>query len=99
MLRYREEVGLLPVASEPGRHRQYDLHDLAAARFAAILESRYDVSPAALAFALRAIADPAVGADLTRLGELSGRISQATRVLDFDQEKAQRLLRRPITHR
>jgi DNA-binding transcriptional MerR regulator len=95
MLRYREQVGLLPPSSEPGRHRQYDGDDLAAARFAAALEARYDVSPASLAFALRAVAEPTVGADLTRLGELSGRISPATRALDFDQVKAQRLLAPP----
>ena len=95
MLRYRESLGLLPpAAQEPGRHRQYDEEDLAAAAWAATVERRYAVPPQALAFALRAVCDPAVAADVARLGELTGRLAGATRALDFDQVKAQRLLRR-----
>jgi MerR family copper efflux transcriptional regulator len=97
MLRYRERLGLLaPAADEPGRHRHYGAADLAAAGWAAVLEQRYDVSPAALAFALRVLSDPAAEADVRRLGDLTGRTT--ARALDFDQLKAQRLLRgRPAT--
>jgi hypothetical protein len=95
MLRYREGLGLLPPAAEaPGRHRQYDDGDLAAARWAAMVEQRYAVAPQALAFALRALTDPVVAADVRRLGELTGRGAATTRALDFDQVKAERLLRR-----
>ena len=91
MLRYRERLGLLvPAADEPGRHRHYGAADLAAAGWAAALEQRYEVSPAALAFALRVLSDPAAEADVRRLGDLTGRTT--TRALDFDQVKAQRLL-------
>ena len=93
MLRYREGLGLLPVAADaPGMHRQYHQPDLVAAAWAALVEQRYDVSPQALAFALRALADPAVAADVAELGRLTGRVSPPTRALDFDQLKAQRLL-------
>jgi len=94
MLRYREGLGLLPpAAAAPGRHRTYDDEDLAAAAWAATVEQRYGVSPQALAFALRTVSDPVVLADVRRLGELTARITPATRALDFDQLKAQRLLR------
>jgi DNA-binding transcriptional MerR regulator len=93
MLRYREALGLLPLAAEtPGRHRRYDDEDLAAVRWAALVEQRYGVSPRALAFALRSQTDPVVAADVRRLGELTGALAPATRALDFDQLKAQRLL-------
>ena len=93
MLRYREALGLLPAgANAPGMHRQYDGGDLAAAAWAAFVERRYGVSPQALAFALRAYADPAVAADVAELARLTGLVSHATRALDFDQMKAQRLL-------
>ena len=94
MLRYREGLGLLPPASEaPGMHRQYDRADLAAAAWATVVEQRYGVSPQALAFALRSVADPSVAADVQHLGQLTGRLAEPTRALDFDQSKAQRLLR------
>lgn len=93
MLRYRESLGLLPPAADaPGRHRRYDTGDLVAARWAASVEQRYGVAPQALAFALRAVSDAQVAADVRRLGELTGRVTAATRALDFDQVKAQRLL-------
>ena len=95
MLRYREALGLLPGSGEPGQHRRYEPDDLAAASLAAALEQRYRVSPAALGFALRAITDPRVTADVARLCVLTGRAMSPTRALDFDQLKAQRLLRPP----
>jgi len=99
MLRYREGLGLLrPGADSTGMHRRYDQADLAAAAWAVAVEQRYSVSPQALAFALRALVDPAVAADVAQLGRLTGRLSPPTRALDFDQVKAERLLqgyRRP----
>ncbi len=91
MLRYRETLGLLPADRRPGVHRRYDEEALRAAAYAITLEQSYDVSPSALAFALRALTDPVVHADVLRLGELTGRSSLAA--LDFDQQKARRLLR------
>jgi MerR family transcriptional regulator, copper efflux regulator len=94
MLRYRESVGLLPTARVPGAHRRYDQEALRAASYAIALERAYDVSPSALAFALRAITEPGVLADVRRLGELAGRARRSPlAALDFDQEKARRLLR------
>lgn len=95
MLRYREALGLLPPGADaPGRHRHYAHGDLAAAAWAVEVERRHQVGPAELAFALRALSDPAVAADVRRLGELTGRLTPPTAALDFDQRKAQRLLRR-----
>jgi len=95
MLRYRESLGLLPpAAGRSGQHRRYDDDDLAAAAWAATLEQRYDVSPAALSFALRARADPGLADDLGRLAALTGR-ADAARALDFDQAKALALLAGP----
>jgi MerR family copper efflux transcriptional regulator len=94
MLRYRERLGLLRHGADcAGMHRQYDRDDLAAAAWAAAVEHRYSVSPQALAFAVRVLSEPAVAADVAQLGRLTGRISPPTRALDFDQLKAERLLR------
>ena len=93
MLRYRESLGLLrPGADSAGMHRQYDHADLAAAAWAMAVEQRYSVSPQALSFAVRALVEPAVAADVAQLGRLTGRVTPPTRVLDFDQLKAERLL-------
>jgi MerR family copper efflux transcriptional regulator len=95
MLRYREAVGLLPTDRAPGAHRRYDDRALRAASYAIALERAYDVSPAALAFALRALTEPAVYEDVRRLGELAGQGRRsALAALDFEQEKARRLLSR-----
>ena len=96
MLRYREALGLLPPGRGAGTHRRYGERDLRAAALAIAMETRYDVSPRALAFALRAASDPRLGAELRELAEAAGRlIPVATRALDFEQQKAQRLLHRP----
>jgi MerR family copper efflux transcriptional regulator len=95
MLRYRESIGLLPIVRAPGAHRRYDEQALRAAGFAITLERTYDVSPGELAFALRALTEPAVYEDVRRLGELAGRGRRsALAALDFEQEKARRLLGR-----
>jgi MerR family transcriptional regulator, copper efflux regulator len=94
MLRYRESLGLLPADRVPGAHRRYDEDTVRAIAYAIRLEQAYDVSPSALVFALRALTEPGVHADVQRLGELTGRTERSTlAALDFEQEKARRLLR------
>jgi MerR family copper efflux transcriptional regulator len=96
MLRYREALGLLPSDRAAGTHRRYDAEAMQVAAYAIRLEQAYDVGPAELAFALRALTEPAVYDDVRRLSEMSrrGRRSPLA-ALDFDQEKARRLLRTP----
>jgi hypothetical protein len=91
--------GAQPVASaaDPpltGLHRQFTDADLAAVALGVSLERRYDISPIALAFGIRVLADPRVRADVAELGRRIGRIQPPpARALDFEQERAQRLLR------
>ena len=60
------------------------------------LERRYDISPAALAFGLRVLAEPPVRAAVADLGRRVGRLpSPPERALDFEQERALRLLSGP----
>ena len=99
MLRYREDLGLLPqVRDRPGRgpaHRQFSPEDLDAVAAALELERRYDISPASLAFGVRVLAEPAVRASVADLGRRLGRIpAPASRALDFEKERALRLLSR-----
>jgi hypothetical protein len=92
-------VGLQPAAGRPGpspagQHRQFTDADLAAVALGVALERRYDISPVALAFGIRVLADPRVRADVAELGRRIGRIQPPpARALDFEQERAQRLLR------
>lgn len=108
MLRYRESLGLLPVlrhrtrraAAPPvnlaGLHRQFSDADLAAVALGLSIERRYDISPVALAFGIRVLADPRVRAEVAELGRRIGRIQPpSARVLDFEQERALRLLSQP----
>ncbi len=77
-----------------GLHRQFTDADLAAVALGVSLERRYDISPAALAFGIRVLADLRVRADVADLGRRIGRIQPPpARALDFEQERAQRLLR------
>jgi hypothetical protein len=108
MLRYREDLGLLPPVRDPrgpsgpavrgaaGRgpaHRQFSEADLEAVAAALTLERRYDISPASLAFGLRVIAEPPVRAAVADLGRRLGRIpAPASRALDFEKERALRAL-------
>ena len=121
MLRYREDLGLLPrvrerpagsrrgaavsgpgpAVSGPGAavsgrgaaHRVFTEEDLEAVAAALELERRYDISPAALAFGVRVLAEPAVRAVVADLGRRLGRIpAPASRALDFEKERALRLL-------
>jgi MerR family copper efflux transcriptional regulator len=108
MLRYRDLLGLLPPVREitpaPGRapsvlprgHRRFGDDDLAAVAHALRIERRYDISPAALAFGLKVLTEPGIRADVAELGRQLGRIAPPpARALDFEQERARRLLRLP----
>jgi MerR family copper efflux transcriptional regulator len=94
MLRYREALGLLPPTHERRGHRRFGDAELRAVALGLTLEKRYDISPAELAFGLRVLADPDVRAAVRELGERVGRLSPPPgRALDFEKEKALRLLR------
>ncbi|SNQ45846.1 putative transcriptional regulator [Frankia canadensis] len=97
MLRYRESLGLVTPARSPGGHREYGERELLAAAYADELERRYHVSPSDLAFAVRVLAEVEVAADVRRLGQLTRRIppSPPVAALDFEAQKARRLLRMP----
>jgi DNA-binding transcriptional MerR regulator len=91
MLRYRERLGLIGPARTRAGYRAYGSDDLLAAALAAGLEAREGVAPAAVAFALRAVADPRLAAELRTLGGLARR--DGADALDFETRKARRLLR------
>ncbi|MCG5218408.1 MerR family transcriptional regulator [Streptosporangium sp. KLBMP 9127] len=93
MLRYREALGLLPPIRDRGAHRRFGEQELAAVAQAMELERRFDVSPAELAFALRVLTEPAVARSVRDLGLRIGRVQAPRRALDFEKEKALRLLR------
>ena len=108
MLRYRDMLGLLPPVrgtrparrpappGPPRAHRRFGDDDLAAVAHALRIERRYDISPAALAFGLKVLTDTGVRAEVAELGRRIGRIAPPpTRALDFEQERALRLLRQP----
>ena len=76
-----------------GRHRQFGEDDLAAVSLALEIEQRYDISPAALAFGLRVLAEPGVRAEVAELARRIGRIRPLpARALEFEKERALRLL-------
>ena len=94
MLRYREALGLVHPRRTAGGYRLYGEDDLLAAALAGELEEAYGVPPAALAFALRALEDPEVAQRLHVLGRLARHHeARSIAALDFDQRKAERLLR------
>jgi MerR family transcriptional regulator, copper efflux regulator len=83
----------------PGRsgpsHRRFSEADLDAVAAALELERRYDISPASLAFGLRVLAEPPVRAAVADLGRRLGRVPPTPgRALDFEKERALRLLSR-----
>jgi DNA-binding transcriptional MerR regulator len=94
MLRYREALGLLAPAGRTGGRRWFGERELTAAAYAADLEARYDISPKALAFALRVLSEPGVEVEVRRLGMLARRLTPPApiAVLDYEAEKARRLL-------
>ena len=80
-------------AGRAGRHRQFGEDDLAAVSLALHIEQRHDISPAALAFGLRVLAEPAVRAEVAELARRTGRIRPLpARALEFEKERALRLL-------
>src|SRR6476469_1910010 len=86
MLRYRESLGLLPKKRADGTHRQYDQADLRIVRRCLELERRYGITPAALAFGIRAVADAPTTVQITHLAAQLGQAqAQAVRALDFEQ--------------
>ncbi len=98
MLRYREDLGLLPrLRDRPwGRgpaHRQFTEEDLAAITVAVRIERRYDITPAALAFGLRVLTEPSVGAAVADQWRPTGHVPATPgRALDFEKERALRAL-------
>ena len=105
MLRYREDLGLLPPvrdASPGGRrrrttagpaHRQFTEEDLATIAAGLRLEQRYDITPAALAFGLRVLTEPSVRAAVAELGRRTGHVPATPgRALDFEKERVLRWL-------
>ena len=108
MLRSRDLLGLIPPVREatptadrapsgrPRGHRRFGDDDLAAVAQALRIEQRYDISPAALAFGLKVLTEPGARADVAELGRRLRRIAPPpARALDFEQERARRLLRLP----
>jgi MerR family transcriptional regulator, copper efflux regulator len=94
MLRYRETLGLLPPTHERHGHRRFGENELRAVALALNLEQRYDIGPSELAFGLRVLAERDVQSSVRELGERIGRLSAPpARALDFEKEKALRLLR------
>jgi MerR family transcriptional regulator, copper efflux regulator len=93
-------AGVAGVAASAGRphgpsHRQFSEADLEAVAAALELERRYDISPASLAFGLRVLAEPPVRSAVADLGRRLGRIPATPgRALDFEKERALRLLSR-----
>jgi MerR family transcriptional regulator, copper efflux regulator len=80
----------LPAAAP---HRQFGELDLDAVALELAIERRYDISPASLAFGLRVLTEPGVRGEVAELGRRVGRIqAPAARALDFEQERALRLL-------
>jgi hypothetical protein len=90
------QAGTGGAAGVPGAaHRQFSEAELEAVAAALELERRYDISPASLAFGLRVLAEPSVRAAVADLGRRLGRIpATPVRALDFEKERALRLLRR-----
>jgi MerR family transcriptional regulator, copper efflux regulator len=83
-------------AGRAGTHRQFSDADVAAVALGLSLERRYDISPVALAFGIRVLADPRVRAEVAELGRRIGRVQPPpARALDFEQERALRLLSQP----
>src|SRR5262249_58521699 len=80
----------------PPRPRGSGAADRAGAAPALRIEQRYDISPAALAFGLKVLTEPGIRAEVAELGRRLGRIAPPpARALDFEQERALRLLRLP----
>jgi MerR family transcriptional regulator, copper efflux regulator len=96
MLRYAEQLGLVAPPRTAAGYRDYGERDLLAAATALRLQARYRVTPAALAFGLRALEEPEVAGSLRHLARLRGPAPERpapAAALDFETAKARRLLR------
>jgi MerR family transcriptional regulator, copper efflux regulator len=92
----RSLAGVVGGADQAGGHRQFSDADVAVVALGLSIERRYDISPIALAFGIRVLADPRVRAEVAELGRRIGRIQPPpARALDFEQERALRLLSQP----
>lgn len=95
------QAGMVPAegrvpGGRPRGHRRFADDDLAAVAHALRIEQRYDISPAALAFGLKVLTEPGVRAEVAELGRRIGKIAPPPAgALDFEQQRAQRLLRLP----
>ena len=87
-------------ANDEGCHEfQWSISDVVDAVLTAglRLEQQYDITPAALAFGLRVLTDPAARAAVADLGRRTGHVPSgpgAGRALDFEKERALRALGR-----
>jgi MerR family transcriptional regulator, copper efflux regulator len=93
MLRYAEDLGLAAPPRTAAGYRAYGERDLLAAALALELQARHQVTPAALAFGLRALSDSELATELRLLGGLARRQPSPLGALDFETRKARRLLR------
>ncbi len=94
MLRYREALGLVAPRRSANGYRSYDEQALLAAAAADEIERRRGVTPAAVAFALRAQSDADVAGEVRVLERLVHRKEASpAAALDFETRKARRLLR------
>jgi MerR family transcriptional regulator, copper efflux regulator len=94
MLRYAEDLRLVAPPRTAAGYRAYGERDLLAAALAGELQARHGVTPAAIAFGLRALTDPELAAELRLLGRLARREpTTPLGALDFETHKARRLLR------
>ncbi|HXP18276.1 MAG TPA: MerR family DNA-binding transcriptional regulator [Streptosporangiaceae bacterium] len=85
--------GGVSAAGPIAAHRQFGPADLDAVALGLAIERRYDISPAALAFGLRVLADPAARAQVAELGRRIGRIRPLPAMaMDFEKERALRFL-------
>lgn len=82
-----------PVRGGGPRQRQFGPAELDAVAFGIAIERRYDISPAALAFGVRVLADPVTRAQVAELGRRIGRIRPLPAMaMDFEKERAARFL-------
>ena len=101
MLRYREDLGLLPPLRDrptggATRTGSSPRRTWPRSRRRCAIERRFDITPAALAFGLRVLTDPAARAAVADLGRRTGHVPAgpgAGRALDFEKERALRALR------
>jgi hypothetical protein len=93
--RHRPQPGPASL-DDPVRHRQFTPADIEAVALGLAIEQRYDISPAALAFGLRVLTDPATRAAVADFGRRTGRIRPLpVMAMDFEKERALRLLANP----